>query len=285
MRLETPSYLKITDCLKATPVEEAGERFVYIEASNESRDQQGEIVLAKALEESADYYLKFGNIDIDHYTQIGAKAGIPDYSMYEIGQPVEVNVRDGSTFVKGQIFQGEGPAADRANQFWDSLTKITPSQRWYPSVGGAVLAKSEEVQNGKRTTFVEKVRWSNIGFSKTPVNDDVATVATIPFEALSKSFVAGHGYDISKALTAGYGTDSASLSGGGALRKQSLHGSPINYWDFRDSISGSIRNREISNPTARKLIDFASSTYGISQAEAAEWVERFMRDVKQNLKR
>ncbi len=99
-----PSYLSISQMLKATPVAEGVDRFIYLEASNESLDQQGEVVLAKALEDSAAYYLRFGNLDIDHYTQIGARAGVPNYELYEIGRPIDVSVKDGATFVKGQIY-------------------------------------------------------------------------------------------------------------------------------------------------------------------------------------
>ena len=42
-------WLSIPDMLKATPAEESGKRYLYLEASNEARDYQGEVVLAKAL--------------------------------------------------------------------------------------------------------------------------------------------------------------------------------------------------------------------------------------------
>ena len=188
-----PSYLSISQMLKASPVVEGGDRFIYLEASNEALDQQGEVVLAKALADSASYYLKFGNLDIDHYTQIGAKAGIPNYELFEIGRPVDVAVRDGSTFVKGQVYSGTGPAAERANSFWSSLTELSPPARWYPSVGGSVAAKSvviDPLTKAKRAV-IQKVRWTNIGFSKTPVNANLATVSTVPFGALAKSFCDG----------------------------------------------------------------------------------------------
>ena len=124
-----PAYLSISQMLKATPVQEGGDRFIYLEASNETLDQQGEVVLAKALEESADYYLKFGNLDIDHYTQIGARNGIPNYELFEIGRPVDVACREGATFVKGQIYSGSGVAAERANAFWSSVTELSPPPR------------------------------------------------------------------------------------------------------------------------------------------------------------
>jgi hypothetical protein len=96
----SPDYLSIGSMLKATPVLESGQRLIYLEASNESLDQQNEVVLQKALKDSADWFLRYGNLDTDHITMLGkpnpAKGhpGIPDSQYYEIGRPLEV--RSGS---------------------------------------------------------------------------------------------------------------------------------------------------------------------------------------------
>lgn len=282
-----PDYLSITQMLKASPSVEGGERFIYLEASNESRDQQNEIVLAKALSESKDYFLRYGNLDLDHLTQIGAKGGIANYPLYEIGRPVEVKITGGRTLVKGQIYSGEGEVAEKANQFWSSLTELNPPQRWYPSVGGAIMEKAVDLdpKTGAKRGIIKKVRWSNIGFSKTPVNATVPTVSTMPFDQLAKCLCPG-GFDLSKALEAGYGTDSAQLEGGGAMRKQSLHGAPLNYFDMRDRLAGAMRKGSAGkNPGARQLAEYAANTFGLSLDEAAVTVERFMRDLKTGLKR
>jgi hypothetical protein len=281
-----PGYLSITQMLKATPAVESGERFIYLEASNESVDQQNEVVLAKALSDSSDYYLKFGNLDIDHYTQIGARSGIPNYELFEIGRPVSVTVRDGRTFVKGQIYSGAGPAAEKANAFWSSLTELSPPARWYPSVGGAVISKSVVIDpetRGKRAV-INKVRWSNIGFSKTPVNANLATVSTVPFGALAKSWSAD-GFDFAKAIEAGYGTDSAALAGGGALRKQSLEGGVMSYWDFRDDLASRIRSGEVKSYKPAELVKVAQARYGMSPDIAAASVGRFLGDLENGLRK
>lgn len=268
--------------LKATPMQEGGKRFVFIEASNEALDQQNEVVMQKALKDSADWYLKYGNLDIDHFTQIGAKAGIPNYNAYEIGQPVEVRFADGKTFVKGEVLSGDGPVADQANQFWSSLTDRNPPAKWYPSVGGSVLEKAIEIdpQTRARKALIKKVRWSNIGFSKTPVNQTVPTVATVPFGALAKSWSAA-GLDFAKAIEAGYGTDAAALTGGGALRQQSLDHGPANYFDFRNKIADDMRTGAIGkNPGMQDLVRHCVKKFGLPLDEAAEWVERFVRDLK-----
>ena len=266
----TPDFICISQMLKATPVEEGGERFIYLEASNEALDQQNEVVLAKALEASASYYLQYGNIDLDHLTQVGAKAGIPDYNLYEIGRPVDVRVDGTRTFVKGQVFSGSGPAADKANQFWNSITGVNPPQRWYPSVGGAVLEKATDIDpetHGKRS-LVTKVRWTNIGMSKTPVNSAVPTASTIPFGVLAKCW--GHqGLDISKALNIEQGTDMVS---------------PINYWDFRDQLSTALLRKSVEHPTASRLTDYCVEHFNVARDEAAAYVEHFMRDMQIHLK-
>lgn len=279
-----PSYLSISQMLKATPVTEGRDRFIYLEASNEALDQQGEVVLSKALADSSAYYLKFGNLDIDHYTQIGARAGIPNYELFEIGRPVDVQVKDGTTFVKGQIYSGTGPAADKANAFWSSLVEVNPPARWYPSVGGAVIEKSVIIDPDTKSkrAVIKKVRWSNIGFSKTPVNANLATVSTVPFGALAKSW-SSEGFDFAKALEAGYGTDSATLTGGGALRTQSMAQGVLSYWDFRDKLASSIRNREVAAKPA-DLVKFAQKNHGMSPDIAAASVERFLGDLENGLK-
>ncbi len=49
-----PDFFSISGLLKATPRTEHGERFVFLEASNKTVDQQGERVLAQAPAHSAD---------------------------------------------------------------------------------------------------------------------------------------------------------------------------------------------------------------------------------------
>ena len=282
-----PDFISIGSMLKATPATEGSQRIIYFEASNEGLDQQGEVVAAKALSDSSDFFLKYGNVDLDHYTLIGAKAGIPDYSMYEIGRPCEVKQVKGVTFVKAEIYSGIGQAAERANQFWSSLTEINPPANWYPSVGGSVLEKSIEIDpdSKERLAIIKKVRWNNVGLSKQPVNQHVATCATVPVGAFAKSFSAAMGGYILKNIEAGYGTDSASLASGGAMRKQSLYGSPINYFDARNKASQALTNKSIKVPSISEITKYANENFGMSLDESAEFCERFMRDIHKNLKR
>ena len=223
---DAAEFLSFPDLLKATPHEEGGDRFVYIEASNETRDFHGEKVLAKALAESAPYYQQYGNLDLDHVSVVGARRGIPNPYLYEIGNPVEVVAGGDRTFVKGAIFKGDTDVAAHANAFWDSITKLNPAKRWYPSVGGAVIGRAVQIDpvTERPTPVITAVRWSNIGFSATPVNPAVPGVSTVPFGLLAKSFSASGEMAIAlKGLTATPGgPDMASLTGGAALREQSL---------------------------------------------------------------
>ncbi len=285
------TFLSIPDLLKATPREEGGHRFLYLEASNEHVDQQAEVVLAKALSNSADYYLKFGNLDLDHYSQLGPRMGIPDYSLYEIGRPVDVQASGGHTFVKAELYRGEGPVAKRANEVWDGLTNTTPPTRWYPSVGGAVLERGTDTDPLTKATHavIRKVRWTNIGLSRTPVNQHVPTAATVPFGVFAKCWSAA-GLDLTKAmdatgasasaagLSAGYGTDSATLSGGAALRKQSADPRPASYWDYRDRMASDVSAGR-AGASAEGIAAHGHAHFGLGKAESAEWAERFMRDL------
>jgi hypothetical protein len=277
---QIPDYISVGGLLKTTPSEEYGERFLYLEASNETVDYQDEIVLQKALSDSAEYFLRHGNIDLSHYTILGPKSGIPNFMEFEIGKPVDVALDYKRTFVKAQLYRGESPMAHNANMVWDSLTKQSPPSRWYPSVGGAVLSKSVKIDPKlkSKVAVIEKVRWNNVALDRCPANASVPEVSTIPVGVFTKSL---GGYVI-KTLEAGYGTDSASLTGGGALRRQSLYGAPISYFDFREKLSASVKSGQVKRVSARTLTEYAANHFDMEHDDAAKWVERFMRDLNKH---
>ncbi len=279
-----PDFISIGGLLKATPSQEGDARVLYLEASNEDRDHQNEIVLQKALTDSQDYFLRHGNVDISHYSLIGLKQGIPNHLDYEIGRPTAVRVGGSKTFVKCELYRGDSPQARNASMVWDSITKQKPPMRWYPSVGGAVLAKSIKVDPKTKSRFavVEKVRWNNLALDRTPVNATVPEASMAPIGTFAKAF----GGFVIKGLTAGYGTDSASLQGGSALREQSLDGAAHSYFQMRDALSDAMSSGKAGkNPGARELVEYGSKVFGLSPDESAELVERFMRDVKTGLSR
>lgn len=286
-----PEFLSIECMLKATPAQEGDHRFIYLEASREVRDQQNEVVLAKALEESADHYLKFGNIDIDHKSMpaVAKMHGIaPDQShLWEVGAPVEVRVDGASTFVKAELFTGDTPLAEKANMVWDSMTRLNPPRKWYPSVGGKVLAKALKIdpQTGDKVGVVSSVRWTNVAISQHPVNQHVGGIATIPFGVLAKSWGAD-GLNMTKALEASYATDATAKVGGAALGTQSLdrgQSSPHSYYDFRDMLAKAIKNGVVDRMSADGLVSYSAGNFGLSHDEAAEWVDRFLGDLKSGI--
>lgn len=264
-------------------MQDGGGRFVFFEASNEDVDHQNEVVLQKALEQSADYYLRHGNIDLSHFSILGPKSGIPNYMEYEIGKPVAVRVDGKHTFVKAELYQGDSAMARNANMVWDSITKQNPPMRWYPSVGGAVLEKSVKFDplTKSKVAVISRVRWNNTALDRCPVNRTVPEVSMAPVGAFAKSL---GGFVLTKALEASHSTDVATLTGGGALGKQSLDGSPANYFDFRNKLADAMRSQSFgANPGIKDLVDYSAKTFGLSRSEAAEWVERFLRDLKTGL--
>lgn len=276
---DIPDYVSLPGLFKASPVEEGGARFIFLEASNETKDRQGEKLLAKALADSQEYFLRHGNIDLHHYTILGPKLGIPNYHDYEIGTPRAVHIDGARTFVKAELYRGDSAMAKNAALVWDSLTKQQPPARWYPSVGGSVLAKSMQFDaaSNSRVAVIDKVRWNNIALDRQPVNSEVPEASVRPIGTFAKAL---DGWVMAKTLTAGYGTDSATFTGGAALREQSLDGAMHDYFGRRNQLADAIRAGEAGKqPRAADLARLAGKKFGLSADAAAEFTERFMRDL------
>lgn len=183
--------------LKATPSIEGGQRILYMEASRELRDLQGERILVQALEESIPYFLRFGKIDLDHATVTGQIRGqkVNPYA-FEIGRPLDVRVdRNGSVpsiFVKCAIFQAKNGSDNKfteaADIFWDSLN-TNPPAIWYPSVQGYVMEEEPVIDgDGRKTQSIRRLQWHSIGLSRTPVNHNVDSVSMVPLPVFAKAF-------------------------------------------------------------------------------------------------
>jgi hypothetical protein len=285
----TNNFLFVSGLFKALPAEEAGERMLYLEASNEHVDLQGEKVLAKSLADSADHFLRYGNIDLDHRTLLPPANAEDNPYRWEIGRPIEVQADADRTLVKAQLYRGDGPAAANASLVWDSLTNTSPPARWYPSVGGQILERGTDIDPLTKATVrvIRRVRWTNIGLSRTPVNSAVPPASTIPAEIFAKCCTASGCLDIAKALEAGYGTDSATLTGGAALRTQSIDRRlqatlPASWLDVRELLAKRARKHS-AQPEA--LMDFLTATYSLSPDDASRQVERFLRDLRANHQR
>jgi len=121
---------------------------------------------------SAEHFLTFGNIDIDHLSLLGPRYGLSpaEAKLYEIGLPCQV-VTEPRSLVKVEIYRGEGKQVEQANYFWNTLTKREPAKRWYPSVGGRPTAPRE---CGPRGCVVKAVLWTSLAFAKEPVISGVS---------------------------------------------------------------------------------------------------------------
>ncbi|MCE5327812.1 MAG: hypothetical protein LLG01_15505 [Planctomycetaceae bacterium] len=275
-----PEHFCLGGMFKARAATEGAARVIYVEASQESPDLQGEIVLAKALREAAPHFLKFGVLDIDHKSMppIAAKLGIDDPEMWQIGRPLDVRWESNTTIVKAQLFQGDTPLAARAGTVWDGLTKLNPPARYYASVGGGVKGRDVKIApDGTRIPVITAVHWNNLALSLEPVNHHMNVATTTPFGVFAKSM---GGFVLAKDLTATNGvtapSDPALLTGGAALRRQSLWGVPMNYLDFREQFAGDIRK----GLGSEQYLNHAITAYGITADEAAEHIERFLRDIR-----
>jgi hypothetical protein len=281
-----PDFVSFGMLMKATPREEGGRRIIYVEASKESRDQQGEIVLAKALRESADVFKKFGVLDLDHKSMpsVAKMYGIDDPESWVIGQPVDVAFNGDTTIVKAELRRGDSPLAERANRVWDGMTKVSPPDRYYASVGGSVTGRDIRIDplTKAKVPVITGTRWNNLALSLNPVHAGLAPASTTPVGTFAKSL---GGWVMQKALEASYATNPADMTGGAALRMQSLDGAPINYFDLRNRLAEALRAGEVGpNPGAADLVAYCAQTFGLSQDDAAENVERFYRDLQTGLK-
>ena len=266
--------------MKATPITEGEKRFVFCEPSNEKWDIDQERVLKKALVTSKDHFLTHGNLDMQHLTLYGYKMGIKHPELYEVGIPAEVKIEP-KLLVKGLLHRGESEICRQAELFWQALDA---GHRFYPSVGGYFPQKRPVGTDGKAE--IHSVVWNNIGFAKEPRNHAVPSLTTIP----PAEFL--------KAVTAGYGTDSATLTGGAALRKQSLHGhvhDPIGeHWDdleYKGCVARFGKAVMVGNgcthvhgdPTLSKIVGHFQQCEGVEEDKAKGYASRFIHEVRDQI--
>lgn len=281
-----PDYVSFNVLMKAMPSSERGKRIIYVEASKESKDQHGEIVLAKALKDSVEVFKKFGVLDLDHKSMpsIAKAYGIANPSDWIIGQPLDVIFNGNTTIVKAQLREGDTPLAEKANRVWEGLTKLSPPDRYYASVGGSVTGKEVRFDplTKSKVPVITGTHWNNLALSLTPVHGDLNPAGTTPLGVFTKSL---NGFVI-KALQAGYATDSVGMTGGQALTTQSLDsGNYINYQNFRNQLAVQMRaGNLVHNPNAKDIVKFCIEKFGLSLSDATEYVELFYSELKTGLK-
>lgn len=289
MQGTTQENISVSELLwKSTPKVEGGKRLIYCEPSNEATDLDNERMLRQALMDSAEYFLSKGNIDIEHLTLLGLQKGIQNPRQYEIGRPVDVKFDGGRTFVKAEIYQGAGSELDQANFFWKSITEFTPAMPWFPSVGGHIRDTAMIHPKGSPAPVkaIKKVYWNNIGFAREPVNHTVPGVSVIPMGSFAKCWIgAGSTLEytpILKTIQAGYGTSLPDLMGGGALRRESLHGVST-YAPAADRLIEAMKQGRIkskgSRLSAQDLVAHLMQDGQMSHAEAFAAVRQLLSHV------
>lgn len=203
-------------------VEEAGKWIVYLQASNEMADQDGENIKMDALKKASDYYLSHGVISWDHKHKQTHDPG------FIIGEPLDVKFTpDGETLVKGFLYQQN----EIAKSLWGNIS--SGAQKLGASVGGGILKKSKGT--------ISQVIWDETAITHKPVNaGTLGNVQLVPF------------MEFAKALMAGSGVNAADYTGGRAMTGESLQGDladiMVNPRDLRELFGGlllSIRSGRI----------------------------------------
>jgi hypothetical protein len=188
-------------------VEEDGKWIVYLQASNELKDRDGETVEMEALKKAADFYLSHGVISWDHQHKLTRDPG------FIIGEPMDVRFTPkGETLVKGFLYKFN----DIAQKVWKNIQ--SGARVLGASIGGGILHKAID--------RVRRVIWDETALTHKPVNDGtLGNVQIVPFAAFAK------------ALTAGGGVDATSFIGGRALTYESLQGNTSNVLPGMGSVT------------------------------------------------
>lgn len=241
---EQPFYLPFQNSQLIKAAEENGKWVVYLEASNETLDQENEVIAMKALKDASDYYLTHGVISWDHkHKQLNDPS-------YIIGEPEDVAFTSrNSTLVKGFLYKEN----KRAQGVWENI--LSNTTRFGSSVGGYILKKAKE----GLSQLVSKVLWDETAITHKPVNDTtLGKVQIIPFT----EFV--------KALMAGSGVDAANFTGGRSLTKEELQGSSHAkriFFDFMhnlkkgnlfgyDGLVSFVKSYKLDKDLEKQVIDF-----------------------------
>lgn len=165
-----------------------GKRLVEVQASSEDCDQEGDVILQRALLNSAESFIKNGHIDIDHVSEIGHRYGIANPDAYIIGYPTEVRDKGkGRTFVEFELLRDEDDEDGTSlyNFVWKSL-HTKPPMRWSASIYGFPIDGewedcSEETCEGTDATryLVKGLRWKSLALTRQPVNNHLKGFARI----------------------------------------------------------------------------------------------------------
>jgi len=151
-----------------------GKRMVAVEASCEAKDSEGDIILQKALLDSAASFIRSGDLDIDHLSKIGDRVGAKDpMPSYIVGEPTEVNdIGGGRTEVIGFLY----PENPKSDWLWSKLQ--SEPDRWRSSIYG-FPTDMDEGTGGASRYLVKAMDWTSLAFTRNPVNDAIKGHARI----------------------------------------------------------------------------------------------------------
>ena len=188
--LNEPLIVAFPAIIKAS-VSKSGNRIVEVEASCERVDLEGDLILQKALLDSASNFLNNGHLDIDHKSEppVAHRLGIWNPEHYIVGKPLEVkDGGNGRTFVKGEIARASDGSFDPEHRMydflWDSLNR-TPPIDWYASVYGMpdrnkiIDCRQSACDKGATRYVIEGMSWKSLAFTKNPVNNSLKGKATV----------------------------------------------------------------------------------------------------------
>ncbi|MDR1837619.1 MAG: hypothetical protein LBQ89_08180 [Treponema sp.] len=254
---------------KALDKDQFGNVIFEVEASNENLDIEQQRVLQSALLKTKDYFLKSGVISKDHKHREFHKNGSYDiHEEFVIGEPVDVYTDGLRTMVKGKLY----PKNKHAKNFIDLLEQ--GSTRVKASVGGLVPRIKKTVdETGQKVGEIISVLWDDLALTLTPVNPTVEPAISMAKSLSSLEFV--------KALSVGYGTDSATFTGGRALQKEEVEDEEIPFVVNEKAVIalvGAINDGEV---TDQEEAEAFLSEYGIQKSDVCDILQAVCKKSKQ----
>jgi len=195
---------------------------LYIEASNPQQDSQKEVVLKSALEAETEHFLKVGVVSYDHQHKISKDPS------FIVGEPLDVKFSaDDRTLVKARMYN---------TKYGTALMELAKanSSRLGASIGGYVVQRTQKFDRAlqKAVPTIARLLWDEVALTAKAVNEGTTVagggrgVSVMPFPEFKKAWIEDpkEREEIVKALMAGYGTDSATFTGGRSLQEESFQG-------------------------------------------------------------
>ncbi len=171
--------------------EDGGRRLIQVEASCQRVDLEGDVIMQKALLNSAESFIRSGHLDIDHKSEpaIAKRYGITNPEHYIVGRPTEVlDGGEGRTFVRGELSRSHDGSFDPEHRLydmvWDSLRR-TPPVTWfasifgYPEKGLTKNCQNGNCEMGARRFLIEGMNWKSLALTRNPVNNALRGEAKI----------------------------------------------------------------------------------------------------------